>query len=394
METISKLERAKKKLTPAEIRTLFADLAEPFVPGLGATRQAMSGNYGQAAVSGLLDFGGPIGKAAGLAAAPMMGAIKVFHGSPYKFDKFDMSKIGTGEGAQAYGHGLYFAESPGVAESYKASTKMPEIEINGNIFKRDQSGSFRDNSGKLLNDKDKAVYNAAYALSGSKANQPIDILAEEAESFLQSRRSVTQKDIEKVKKAILEGKIKLLDNGSIYEVNLRWPGAREATDPLSPHHFLDWDKPYAEQPQSVKDALMALWKESGGKVPSENFAPYTAHSGSIGQNMVGALGMSMAPPMANNAAIQKAASEALLGKGIPGIRYKDAGSRSNFRVQTSYKGEPYGEPVSFMTEQQALNYAKEQKEKGFGADVMPGTSNYVTFDDQLAEILRRNPGLL
>jgi hypothetical protein len=76
MDRISKLERAKKRLSPAEIRTLFADLAEPFVPGLGATRQAMSGNYGQAAISGLLDFGGPIGKAAGLAAAPMMGAIK------------------------------------------------------------------------------------------------------------------------------------------------------------------------------------------------------------------------------------------------------------------------------------------------------------------------------
>ena len=45
------------------------------------------------------------------------GAI-VYHGSPHKFDKFDSSKIGTGEGAQAYGHGLYLAESPGVAESY------------------------------------------------------------------------------------------------------------------------------------------------------------------------------------------------------------------------------------------------------------------------------------
>ena len=42
------------------------------------------------------------------------GAI-VWHGSPHKFDKFDSSKIGTGEGAQAYGHGLYFAEAPDVA---------------------------------------------------------------------------------------------------------------------------------------------------------------------------------------------------------------------------------------------------------------------------------------
>tara|TARA_Y100000593_G_scaffold86278_1_gene164702 strand:+ start:830 stop:2626 length:1797 start_codon:yes stop_codon:yes gene_type:complete len=48
---------------------------------------------------------------------PVLGAT-VWHGSPHKFDKFDMSKIGTGEGAQAYGHGLYFAENPNVAKSY------------------------------------------------------------------------------------------------------------------------------------------------------------------------------------------------------------------------------------------------------------------------------------
>lgn len=46
------------------------------------------------------------------------GAI-VWHGSPYKFDKFDSAKIGTGEGAQVYGRGLYFAESPKVAQQYK-----------------------------------------------------------------------------------------------------------------------------------------------------------------------------------------------------------------------------------------------------------------------------------
>lgn len=45
------------------------------------------------------------------------GAI-VWHGSPHKFDRFDASKIGTGEGAQAYGHGLYLAESPDVAVQY------------------------------------------------------------------------------------------------------------------------------------------------------------------------------------------------------------------------------------------------------------------------------------
>lgn len=46
------------------------------------------------------------------------GAI-VWHGSPHKFDKFDASKIGTGEGAQAYGNGLYLAENKAVASGYK-----------------------------------------------------------------------------------------------------------------------------------------------------------------------------------------------------------------------------------------------------------------------------------
>jgi len=49
-----------------------------------------------------------------------------FHGSPHRFPptkknplgEFDAAKIGTGEGAQAYGHGLYLAENPGVAKGY------------------------------------------------------------------------------------------------------------------------------------------------------------------------------------------------------------------------------------------------------------------------------------
>ena len=37
----------------------------------------------------------------------------------HELGAFDSSKIGTGEGAQAFGHGLYFAERKGTAESYQ-----------------------------------------------------------------------------------------------------------------------------------------------------------------------------------------------------------------------------------------------------------------------------------
>jgi hypothetical protein len=48
----------------------------------------------------------------------LMGAT-AYHGTPHTIrGKFDISKVGTGEGAQAYGHGMYFAENPEVAKSY------------------------------------------------------------------------------------------------------------------------------------------------------------------------------------------------------------------------------------------------------------------------------------
>ena len=45
--------------------------------------------------------------------------ITAYHGSPHDFDKFDLSKIGTGEGAQVYGHGAYLAESEEVGRAYR-----------------------------------------------------------------------------------------------------------------------------------------------------------------------------------------------------------------------------------------------------------------------------------
>jgi hypothetical protein len=63
-------------------------------------------NYIKAAI----DLGRPVVKAVGEAfdalgnkIGALPDAITTYHGSPHDFDEFDMSKIGTGEGAQAYG---------------------------------------------------------------------------------------------------------------------------------------------------------------------------------------------------------------------------------------------------------------------------------------------------
>ena len=43
-----------------------------------------------------------------------------WHGTPHDFDGFDIGAIGTGEGAQTHGWGLYFAQNREVSEWYKA----------------------------------------------------------------------------------------------------------------------------------------------------------------------------------------------------------------------------------------------------------------------------------
>ena len=47
--------------------------------------------------------------------------IIAFHGSGADFDEFKLEKIGTGEGAQAYGYGLYFTDSEDIAKFYRNS---------------------------------------------------------------------------------------------------------------------------------------------------------------------------------------------------------------------------------------------------------------------------------
>ena len=55
--------------------------------------------------------------------------LEAWHGSPHKFDRFSMDQIGTGEGAQAYGHGLYFADEIDVAKGYQPRDRANEEDV-------------------------------------------------------------------------------------------------------------------------------------------------------------------------------------------------------------------------------------------------------------------------
>lgn len=54
-----------------------------------------------------------------------------YHGTPHKFDRFSTENIGTGEGAQVHGWGLYFAENKEVSEKYKSNLETITYKYKG-----------------------------------------------------------------------------------------------------------------------------------------------------------------------------------------------------------------------------------------------------------------------
>lgn len=53
--------------------------------------------------------------------------IEAWHGSPFRFDRFDPAHIGSGEGAQAFGRGFYAASERPVAEGYRRTLPIKHM---------------------------------------------------------------------------------------------------------------------------------------------------------------------------------------------------------------------------------------------------------------------------
>lgn len=218
------------------------------------------------------------------AAAKGQSGIIGYHGSPHKFDKFDLGKIGTGEGAQAYGHGLYFAESPGVAKGYRDSLSDLTILHNGNpvgSFDKDPAANAAHQIRATGGDIGKAKKRAALLYSGKWKD---DVLSE----------------IDRLGPGDVSEQVA----GNLYHVDI--------PDEHIPN-MLDWDGILSEQPQAIQD-LAKMWgmKGNGGDV--------------YGRDVLKEAEKRFGGP--------RGASEALRNQGVPGVRYFDAGSRG----QNGYDG--------------------------------------------------------
>ena len=340
-----------------------------------------------------------------LGALPIIGAIKASHGSPHAFTKFDFSKIGTGEGAQAYGHGGYFAQgfdSP-TAKEYQKQLAA-DVQLKGQPFYSGKSGKQLATTGNPELD-DYLMANLG-DVGAARANLLADLRDVRSGGGDVKDYQRTLADLRNIR-----GDVENTDLGHLYNVELKWPDpAREAADPLGEHHLLDWDARLSEQPEYVRkafekaDAKRGLLRNYSKILDPED---QWTRGGDAYSDLALALNDSVIKR--GSTAIDdshKVVSNYLRDLGIPGIRYLDQGSRatsggdlidvfkgpqgwhSKIKV-TNRSGAGFSAPTDSFTT--SMPFKTEQEARDWAASkIGAGTRNYVMFDDALANIVSRN----
>jgi hypothetical protein len=328
--------------------------------------------------------------------AEMLGAMgqgtvspaTVFHGSPHRFTKFDSSKIGTGEGAQVYGHGLYLAENPAVAKEY---SKLDPV--GGPI-----PSPLRFISGQEVQ-PGTGAYKAASLLDTMtlpQAKKMVDGWMKDARpdqvEYFQEVAS-TLASIPK-KSAVKQAK----PGGNLYQVDL--PDEQIAK-------MLDYDKPLSQQPKIVQDFLLNnpdvldyIAKAENQRVKLNEMSPMRLEklkSASIPFDASRMTGKDAMTAIAQRSGLGKTAeAENLLRQaGIPGIRYLDQGSRVTsggelldvFKTPSGWKskikvtnrgGVGFQSPTDMVTTSMPFKTEDEARQWAQGK-IGSGTSNFVVF---------------
>lgn len=235
--------------------------------------------------------------------------ITAHHGTPHQVDKFSTSKVGTGEGAQVYGWGLYFAENEEVAKDYaKKLGTHPELYYDGKPIATtlgDLDSFYIANLRNVLAYKDTA--------KGMRETiEDMEVRARlrphEALDIKQAIAKLKGTDLAKVVQKV----------GKTYTVTLN----------VEPEELLDWDKPLSEQSERVKKALDKTVDEMWTTQLLDDFE---SSGTAIGSRLYDAIAEHFTQEAGYGIPLrdQRAASEHLASLGIKGIRYLDQGSRPN-----------------------------------------------------------------
>lgn len=156
-----------------------------------------------------------------------------YHGSPHKFDEFSLDAIGTGEGAQAHGWGLYFASDKNVSENYRKKLAQAPVNIHP-LYKQLYINGGKLNAIKYIQDN---LNTLKQAFNNAKTDNE------------KKEYSENIKNLEKQISIIEDFKDDNL--GQLFEVDI------PERDVL-----LDEDKPLNEQPEKVRKMIFDYMKDN------------------------------------------------------------------------------------------------------------------------------------
>jgi len=222
------------------------------------------------------------------AASQVRKGIKAYHGSPYDFDEFKTEAIGSGEGSQAYGQGLYFAESEDVARGYRDALTGPRVQRAQSLLR--QSG----------NDVDLAIENAKNEIDRLRS---LDLTPETGSAKRESLISLQEEKIAELTELKNSGQ---MSEGRMYKVNID----------ADPDELLDWDAPLSEQ-----KALLKKLDDAYGdhEIVLQQLGLDLKYENPTGMNLADALNMRRGFPEGPPKLLEDA--------GIKGVKYADAFTR-------------------------------------------------------------------
>ncbi len=303
-----------------------------------------------------------------------------YHGTPHRFDEFSLENIGTGEGAQAHGWGLYFAQDRNISEGYRIrlvrdfgnktkffvkgepvseetnrvllnnlspsakkdlangekSRARNEIEQAINLRKREiekhtlQVALLQNFYKKIANLQDfTEIKNVIKGYTRTQQETLAELLP--ADPAFQTARNTkrnikTYLQLEQDGKSFRQNELDVLEELDIDNLSIDMNiGKLFKVDIPENDVLLDEDKPFSEQPQKVKKALKELAQEPGASLIKDSIA-----ENERGRSMYRAI-MSDSEQFlkahnepADYTARARNASELLNAHGIKGITYDGA----------------------------------------------------------------------
>ena len=293
------------------------------------------------------------------------------HGSPHDFDKFDHDKMGSGEGAQAWGWGTYLAENPDIAGGYQkrlsGNDKIDKLTSNGEPVPFNQSDASQNAFITLLKNEGD-VQKSLTELETRSKNSPVKGIKKQNDEALTFLRDYSSKN-----------NIEFDKKGSLYDVNV----PDKVVDDM-----IDWDVPVDQQP-NVLAKLKGIQLDESNVMGKTKYMIKEFNAGRYSQVRA----RDILESLGKGDYESKLAAKELEKLGIPGVKFLDSDSRnSNYMLSTpeeTVKGD-WMVKDNMKPNSLGKHFDNEADAKAFLEESQKKTNNFVVFNEDSMNIVKKD----